>query len=300
MSNLDLLTQQIVHAYPIHEKFITQSVASLDTSELNDAELYIKHCLTHGLTLNQLAAAYVKIIQDVNAEQFYFMRNGTYRYSTFSEVANQVYFDPSYMRVYMYALALSGFFWPNHREIYRFFNSILPRSSKGHYLEIGPGHGFFLKEALLKADYTQYTGLDISPTSLDITRSLLQDTTIGVPSHNWDLIECDFLKSNNLHEHYDAIIMGEVLEHVEDPAAFLNRIYALAHSESFIYITTCLNSPAVDHIYLYETPLQLEKQIQSAGLTIVNSLYVAYTGKSLDESVQEKLPINVAFQLSKS
>ena len=94
--------------------------------------------------------------------------------------------------------------------------------------------------------------------------------------------------------------MGEVLEHVEQPEVFLRRIAELATDDAFIFITTCINAPAVDHIYLWRTTDELEEMIEASGLSIVEPLRLPYEGKSLEDSREERLPINVAYVLAKA
>ena len=94
--------------------------------------------------------------------------------------------------------------------------------------------------------------------------------------------------------------MGEVLEHVEQPDVFLRRIAELAKQDAFIFITTCINAPAVDHIYLWRTTDELEEMILANGLEIVEPLRLPYEGKTLEESRELNLPINVAYVLAKA
>ena len=94
--------------------------------------------------------------------------------------------------------------------------------------------------------------------------------------------------------------MGEVLEHVERPDIFLRRIAELATDDAYIFVTTCVNAPAVDHIFLWRTTDELESMIVSNGLSIVEPLRLPYEGKTLEQSVEMDLPINVAYVLAKS
>jgi 2-polyprenyl-3-methyl-5-hydroxy-6-metoxy-1,4-benzoquinol methylase len=94
--------------------------------------------------------------------------------------------------------------------------------------------------------------------------------------------------------------MGEVLEHVEKPDVFLRRIAELAKDDAYVFVTTCINAPTVDHIYLWRTTDELEEMITANGLKIVEPLRLPYEGKTLEESREQNLPINVAYVLAKA
>ncbi len=91
--------------------------------------------------------------------------------------------------------------------------------------------------------------------------------------------------------------MGEVLEHVEQPFLFLRRIKDLANQGAFIFITTAVNAPAIDHIYLFRTVDEVHDLAVTAGLKVKEILATPYKGCTMDETVQQKLPINVAMVL---
>ena len=68
---------------------------------------------------------------------------------------------------------------------------------------------------------------------------------------------------------------------------------------AYIFVTTCINSPAIDHIYLYRTIEEIENQIDNAKLDIREKKVVPYFKKSISESMAQSLPVNVAFVLGK-
>jgi hypothetical protein len=109
----------------------------------------------------------------------------------------------------------------------------------------------------------------------------------------------DFLAADLPEKSFDAVVMGEVLEHVEKPKLFLRRIRALAKDDAYIYVTTCINAPAVDHIYLFKTPEHLAEIFSTCGLKIKDQLICPYEGKTLAESLEQRLAINVAYVLGK-
>jgi cyclopropane fatty-acyl-phospholipid synthase-like methyltransferase len=143
-----------------------------------------------------------------------------------------------------------------------------------------------------------FLGVDLSAASVEQTRTIVEHFHPDAPVR----VELrDFLTADDLvPSSFDAVVMGEVLEHVEQPEVFLRRIAELARPGAFIFVTTCVNAPAVDHIYLWRTADELEAMITDSGLTIVEPLRLPYEGKTLEESRDEQLPINVAYVLAKS
>ena len=213
-------------------------------------------------------------------------------------MAESVYHDRDYMDRYMYGLAITNFLWPNHLAMARFLRETLPRDRSGRYLEIGPGHGFLLLSALEVGSFDEVLAVDLSAASVEQTRTIIDHFNPDAPAR---VEQRDFLEAADLEPgSFDAIVMGEVLEHVEQPDVFLRRIAELAKDDAYIFVTTCINAPAVDHIFLWRTTDELEEMITDNGLTIVEPLRLPYEGKSLEESRELNLPINVAYVLAKA
>jgi 2-polyprenyl-3-methyl-5-hydroxy-6-metoxy-1,4-benzoquinol methylase len=297
-SLLGQLLAAIADESPLQERSLREARANLLPDEAAELESYLSLFEQKGQGIAELVKAYQTITLDTLREQVYFRRHGRYRHSTFAEVADRVYFDPSYMTQYMYGLALTLYLWPNHLEIVRYFRRMLPQRSGGRYLEIGPGHGVFLKHAARHGGFDSCLGIDLSPTSLELTKTLLQaDPWLG--GVEWRLMLADFLAAPELVGGYDAIVMGEVLEHVEEPLRFLERIKALALEDAFIFVSTAVNAPAIDHIHLFPSVQSVYELINQAGLKVVDCLAVPYHGTSMAETVEQKLPINVALVLSR-
>ncbi len=297
-SAVDALLNEIIGINPLQSSFIQSSVDGATAAELQHLNEYLRFCERKSLDIPYLAGCYDVIVKDTLREQLFFQRHNRYRYSTFAEVADSVYFDDDYMSKYMHGLAITAWLWPNHREMHRYFADSVPSEKQGTYLEIGPGHGVYMMTAMNLSRYERFEGVDLSPTSVAMTTDLLEsrDVPRGV---QYEIYCSDFLEDNLHQPRYDAIVMGEVLEHVEQPLEFLQKIHDLAADDAFIFITTPINAPAIDHIYLFESYEAIESLVRESGLSVRDSRLIPYPGESVADSLDQRLPINVALVLGK-
>jgi 2-polyprenyl-3-methyl-5-hydroxy-6-metoxy-1,4-benzoquinol methylase len=296
MHQITDLVGTIVRLNPMQKPFLDNSIRLLQADEIEILDRYITFCLENGLDMALLAQSYNRIVKDTFKEQVYFQRHKRYRYASYQEVADAVYFNRDYMHQYMLGLALSAFLWPNHRELHHFFLAELDRASVGDYLEIGPGHGFYLMQSMRLARFRTFTAVDISPTSVAMTESILQSRQFG-PFNHYRIYQSNFLEWSDARQ-YDFIVMAEVLEHVEQPDVFLGKIRHLLSENGRAFITTCINAPAIDHIYLYTSVEQLAQQITQAGLAMISQRIVPYGELTLAASMEKQLPVNIAMTLA--
>lgn len=294
-ANVGTLVDAVAEAFPVHRGFLATAIDNATDEELQRLSDYLAFCNSKGLDYDYLADCYLTIVCDTVDEQVYFNEHKQYRHSTFADVAETVYHDPDYMNRYMYGLAISTFLWPNHVAMVRMFRAEIPSTGGGRYLEVGPGHGFLLLTAAEVGGYDEFLAVDLSDASVRQTETIVRHFH---PDRNVQVRKMDFLDAADLAPRsFDGIVMGEVLEHVEQPERFLRRIAELATEDAFIFVTTCINAPAVDHIYLWRSTDALEEMIEASGLEIVTPLRLPYEGTSLEESVARDLPINVAYVL---
>lgn len=295
---LDELIRHVSAESPMQGRSLPAAVEQLVPAEAEALEQYLHFCSKEGWHSEKMAQAYITIANDTLREQIFFKRNHRYRHDRFESVAESVYFDPGYMARYMYGLALTLYLWPNHLQIFRHFQRTIAAARGGSYLEIGPGHGAFFRQAMQSGIFHTCVGVDISPTSLEMTRRMLESVNVqsGV---TWRLIETDLLAATGVGSGYDTVVMGEVLEHVEQPGRFLERIRDVAASDALIYVTTAVNAPAIDHIYLFRSVQEVEDLARSSGLVVRDVLATPYVGSTMQETVQNNLPINIALVLSR-
>jgi 2-polyprenyl-3-methyl-5-hydroxy-6-metoxy-1,4-benzoquinol methylase len=282
---------------PLHRNFLTSSLSGLSTNDNSELLKYFDYCIQSGLDLDYLADAYNLVVTDMQVEQLFFRRHMRYRHSRFAEVADAVYFDDSYMRRYMYGLALTTFLWPNHLMMRDFFVRTFPPFLTGNYLEIGPGHGYYFLKASQLGQFETMTGIDVSPSSVELTRDVLRH--FGVPKANAAIIQADFadFRSDRI---YSCIVTGEVIEHLEHPELFLSKIAALANDRTHIYVTTAINSPAIDHIYLFRSSEEVESLARSCGLEVVDKMCLPHFGMTLAETYKRAMPVNAAYIMRKA
>jgi SAM-dependent methyltransferase len=291
------LAEQIQAADNVQGKFITESLPGLAPDERKEFNRYLHYRLAGGASVKTLAGAYLGMVDDIMGEQLYFARHRRYRYSRLSEVESHVYADPEYMGRYMLGVAISLYLWPQHQEIRRFFRKTLPAKMDGDYLEVGPGHGMFFLHALRCGGFNRYIGVDISPTSVAATRALIESGAFGGFS-GYELVVADFLDMRPPAA--AACVAGEVLEHVEQPERFLRQFCQCITSDGFVFISTCINAPVIDHIHNFNSIEELERIIAAAGLAVGERLLLPHAGKTVKQCVEKKLPLGMAYALRKA
>lgn len=300
-SDIETLFGIIREKMPEHAKMISEAIELLDEHSAELLQKYIGVCRESSITLNDMTASYLLFVNDTNEEQRHFYETGQYRYKTLAEVIDKVYRNAEYMRQYMVGLAVSTFIWPQHRKYYAFFKQFVASAAQRtgrngtSYLEVGAGHGLYVSEVIRQDLFARYDILDISETSLALTRKMTADFE---KTRALRFIHADFLEFES-EERYDVISISEVLEHVETPQAFLDRSWKLLKDAGRLYLTTCINAPEIDHIYLFEAIREVEDLFAQVGLGIEDKLYVPYRNTTVERSERQKLPINVAYVLKK-
>ncbi len=217
----------------------------------------------------EAAKSYDRMCMDFLREQIRFKKTRVYSVAAAAHAQRDVYDNPEVMRYYMVGLLLSYFFWPNHYAMLDFLRAGLPERQAQRYLEIAPGHGLFTSEALKRWPGLEADLVDISATSLAVTRDLLEAFGAGGRAR---LVQGDFLATDLPHASYDFIMMGEVLEHVDRAPEMMERARALLVPCGQIFMTTCANCPAIDHVYHFRNVAQIRGLLAAAGLRVVKDI----------------------------
>jgi 2-polyprenyl-3-methyl-5-hydroxy-6-metoxy-1,4-benzoquinol methylase len=241
-----------------------------------------------NLSATTIAVDYLKMVNDYRIDGLYFYKNGTYKCKNQADAYTKVYSNKEIMSYYMNALLISQILWKHHFNIYIYFQEqlkqIFPQDAALKVLDVGPGHGFF--SYLIKKNFPQYASMslvDISETSLDMTKSIIGFEEGKINYFNKDIFEFDET------EQYDFIVLGEILEHLDDPKSILIKLATLLKDDGAFWITTPTNSPAIDHVYLFKNKKEVLDLVTDSGLNIINS--GSFIAEDMDEATADKMRV---------
>jgi 2-polyprenyl-3-methyl-5-hydroxy-6-metoxy-1,4-benzoquinol methylase len=284
--------EQISERNILHSKKINKTLKKLDEEYFRRADVFLTRYAEvlkrNNQELGYAVDCYLKMIADINYETIKFAETKEYSSKSFEEVNQRVYNNPGVMEYYMHGLLLSQFLWKHHYDILLHFNKIIASHKKQihTYLEVGGGHGLYISEAIqMIGDNKSFDLVDISSSSLEMARKLVNNDRVNY--HLTDIF--DYAPTVK----YDFITMGEVLEHVEDPVALLQKLGSFLSDDGKIFITTPTNAPTIDHIYLFKNIDQIKNVIDKAGLRPVEE--VTFYSEDVDPEIAERFNISILY-----
>ena len=206
--------------------------------------------------VENIARDYMHMVADMRREMKVFFKTWEYSCKSQAEAYEKVYSQPEIMSYYMNGLLLSQLLWKHHFKLYQFFKKNVSMFSFQDVLEIGAGHGLY--SAMVKKGHNVDVS-DVSEESLVITRRMLGDD----------------VNYSQTKEQYDLIILGEVLEHLDDPVAMLKNVKSLLKEDGVLWVSVPVNAPAIDHVYLFKNKNEVHKMIEGVGLQVITKVVVA-------------------------
>lgn len=268
---LNAILENIKLKDAFHFKKVNRNVHFLDHAYPEDfnnlQELIYNYFKAINISAETIAVDYVKMIHDMRKEGKYFYKYGTYRCKNQSEAYENVYSKAEVMSYYMNALLISQILWKHHFETFMFFKkemkTVISQKENLRILDVGPGHGFF--SFIIKKEFPNYEKLeivDISETSLSMTQKILGYDGNKINYHHQDIFNYPDT------EKYDFIVLGEVIEHLDEPILILKKLFDLLNDDGILWITTPTNSPALDHVYLFNTKNDVIILLEASGLQI--------------------------------
>jgi 2-polyprenyl-3-methyl-5-hydroxy-6-metoxy-1,4-benzoquinol methylase len=226
--------------------------------------------------LEKALSGYVNFIFEVLRLHRRFEVEGAYVNKSYEQAAQEVYHNQEYMmEQYLPGTLFSHFFWPHHIRHNIFFETMfledMRRQDAANFAEVGIGTGFYSRTVLENLPQVRGTGYDISENSKRYTEKQVGD--FGAMDR-YEVVLRDVI--NNPPENVaDWLISVEVLEHLEDPVAFMRGLRAMLRDGGKAFITAALNAPNPDHIYLYRTGEEVLEQLQEAGFELEQYQYLS-------------------------
>lgn len=278
-------------------KYLQSSLEMLSEAEKDTLEqIFVFFEKNYG-DIIKLTEAYLLIVDDFREETKYFLEHGRYRNSSYKEVADLVYFNATYMEQYMIGLVLSDYIWSNHVQITRWLKKQLMDMRGERYLEIGPGFGHYFTMAINHTSFNSYKAVDVSQKSVEGARKFV-DSFCEDKQKYWS-IECENFLTYEDDNQYDCIVMGEVLEHVENPEGFLEKIYQLLSKNGTSFISTVINAPTIDHIYLFSSVEEVTEMMEKVGFKVEEYLCTTENDVPLERALKKKRAITIILKLTK-
>lgn len=298
----DMVISLIGKHAPTQKKKIERFFSACPNAEIELAkflEMYKPFMQKESISIEIIVDAYIDLINQVVHSRLEFIRNGRYPAKSQDTALDEVYSNKSTMQQYMLGLALSYFLWKHHFQLLCFFREHVKKTGTNkQILEVGCGHGLFLVELLQSVSTeTNVTVVDISLKSIEMTKSLLH----AVMPHQLDNILFYHLNIFDFEAEsaFDVITLGEVLEHVDNPLELLKHLASLLSDTGSIFITTCANCPAIDHVYHFKNIDDIKDIVAKAGLTIETELIAPSEDRDMHYLVKHQLDISFAAILKK-
>ncbi len=295
MEKFDAMLSIIYQKSALQKKRLTKYLEKQDGAFLEEAEQfaarYFGYLKAQGITVEEAVDAYLQLCRDMIASQVEFTKTGRYPVELSSAAFESVYNDRRKMTAHLVGLAISQYLWATHYRMYKFFrDAIRDRSDRiRSYLEIGPGHGLFLDQALsCFPQSVEICVVDISPTSIEIARSTVKhfhpDTQVDY--HQADMLDLD------LGKQFDFVTMGEVVEHVNFPRKLLKRFRDFLTPEGGGFVSTCVNCPSIDHVYHFKQVGEIREMLEECGLAIEKEAVLPVEDLPMTEIVEKRITIN--------
>ena len=295
--NLEYIINKISEANPVSAKKLKKNYAKFSKEHISEAEdflnLYSAYLGKINKNMDYAIECYLKMTGDMFIERMKFLETGEYANKSYKDVDEKIYSNPDIMDYHMHGLAIAQFLWPDQYTRFRFFSeNLLKFAPIKNYLEIGGGHGQYVREAVKQlGSNCNFTVIDISQSSLNICENL-------AGGENVKFILKDIFDYND-SEKYDFITVGEVIEHLEDPLSLLKKIHSFLNDNGTVYLTTPVNAPMIDHIYLFNNVNEIKGLLKKANFKVIDDIQEYSEDLPQELAEKHKIPLMYACFLKK-
>jgi SAM-dependent methyltransferase len=256
-----------------HHRFsrdiIDRAAASFGEAWAADCEETLASLFPTPGALGFAARGYAAFAMDAMRRQALFEKERTYPAKSHAAASSEVYLNADHMMSeYLPGLLLSHFLWPHHYRQLQFFRTgFVERMRIGgaaHFTEIGVGTGLYSRRILQDLPQISGHGIDISPSVKRFAEWHLQSFELA---DRYQLDLRDIVEAP-LAEPAEWLLCVEVLEHLDDPLAFLRALRQALKPGGSAFITAALNAASADHIYLYRTAEEVLQHLSAAGFVL--------------------------------
>ncbi len=286
-----LLCSTVGKVWPAHRAYLDTLRATLEPRELVHANWLADAIMKISPDLVRVCEDYRWLCEVMRDEQMQFMRTHRYRLSSFSEALRTVYENAPFMERYLNGLLVGRVLWLEQLQmLIQYADDFLPGNWPNYrHLEIGPGHGILLFLAAQDMRCAEVAALDVSASSLQATNACLQRLHARSGAH---LIEHDIFSGvPETSGGWNSIVVSELLEHLEAPDLALRNLAKAMNRNGRMFISTPVNCPMPDHIYLFETPEEVRRLVESCGLKVIEQRNYLSLGQTEVLARKHRYPI---------
>lgn len=257
--------------FKLFENLVVRGGETFGAAWLDELEETLERVFPHADGLVQAVEGYVAFVMDTMRRQREFDRTGAYPELTYEQAAQAVYLDEHYMTTqYLPGLLLSHYLWPHHHHLLRFFDAAFAAqvavSDAERFVEVAVGTGIYSRRLLQRIPDLAGVGFDVSPAVKRFAEAHLAG--FGLNARYSIRLE-DILEGAG--EPCSWLICVELLEHMEDPLRLLAALRRLLRKGGRAFISTALNAPSPDHIYLYRDSTEVVCHLEEAGFGVEQS-----------------------------
>lgn len=256
--------------------------------------------VTHGLvretggTDADVVDSFAEFCIEYLREQGSFEEHGAYSAAAkgFEAVRQEVYCNDEYMFDYMVGHLVSCALFPHHYAQFRLFREHFAPAITGDAAccEMGVGHGLWLCSLLADGPRRRGLGIDVSPQSVKLAGHMAN--LRGIPADRIELRLGDAVQTEYPDDTYGAMIASGLLEHLEQPARFLQRMSrALVPETGRMFVMVPANLAHPDHLVLFESVDEIRDMYRACGLEIVAEVAAPTKNVTEEQATAEKIPV---------
>tara|TARA_Y200000002_G_C22661547_1_gene655937 strand:+ start:429 stop:1385 length:957 start_codon:yes stop_codon:yes gene_type:complete len=290
--NLVSIITVIKKHWPEHIPFLNKSLNQLSEDALNNADSSAEIILkVYSQRIDEIVINYKKTCKVMLEEELFFRRNKEYRFKTLQEVDNYFKDKDNFHKVYYDGLLLSQIIWANHAESNFYLQKVCNNLSPNSLLEIGCGHGLLINQLAKSLSKTNCSAWDINQEAVLNTSKISQimglENKVNVSINDF----CNYENEKCCSKKFEVIVLFEILEHIENPLKALLQIRNILEKNGKLIVSIPINSPAPDHIVLFEDDKQIDKLALDSQLFVEKKVLIPQTGYDINKAIQKKATI---------